>query len=129
MVAFFNRRDSFHSWAKDRFAEIEPPLITCEPVLTEASFLLRNDPRAADGLLELLHRGAVTIGFSLAQEVEAVRKLQHRYAKVPMSLADACLVRQAELLSGSTVLTLDSDFSIYRMHGRRAVPSIQPRRG
>lgn len=41
-------------------------------------------------------------------------------------LVDACLVRIAELVSGSRVLTLDSDFEIYRMHGRRVIPSIMP---
>ena len=47
---------------------------------------------------------------------------------LPMSLADACLVRMAELHSGSTVLTVDSDFTVYRMHGRRVIPVILPGR-
>jgi len=55
-----------------------------------------------------------------------VQELRTRFANVPMDLADACLVRMAELASGSVVLTLDSDFEIYRMHGRRVIPTITP---
>ena len=55
-----------------------------------------------------------------------MQELRTRYANVPMDLADACLVRMAELASGSVVLTLDSDFAIYRMHGRRVIPTISP---
>jgi predicted nucleic acid-binding protein len=43
-----------------------------------------------------------------------------------MSLADACLVRMAELYDASSVLTLDTDFRIYRKHGRQLIPIIMP---
>jgi hypothetical protein len=52
--------------------------------------------------------------------------LMTKYATVPMSLADACLVRMTELNSGSTVLTLDRDFRVYRRTGRHVVPVIAP---
>ena len=50
----------------------------------------------------------------------------HRYRNVPMSLADACLVCMAEENRGSRIFTLDSDFSIYRLHGRAAARLIKP---
>lgn len=49
-----------------------------------------------------------------------------RYESVPMSLADACLVRMSELAKDATVFTLDGDFRIYRRHGRQAIPLIFP---
>ena len=49
-----------------------------------------------------------------------------RYNDVPMSLADACLVRLAELYPQSPVLTLDSDFVAYRKNGRQLIPIISP---
>lgn len=52
-----------------------------------------------------------------------------RYADVPMSLADACLVRMSELSDDASVLTLDSDFRIYRRLGRQAIPLLTPRTG
>lgn len=66
------------------------------------------------------------MSFSLAKEVESVKELQKRYSDQPMSLADACLVRMAELHATSKVLTIDSDFSVYRKQGRRVIPVITP---
>ena len=49
-----------------------------------------------------------------------------RYSNVPMALADACLVRMAEQHANHTVLTLDSDFQIYRKHRREVISVIMP---
>ena len=126
LVALLNRRDRYHGWARDRFAEIEPPLVTCEAVVVEACHLLRGQRESEQIVLDVLRRGVVELDFALREEVVPVLELQARYANVPMDLADACLVRMAELASGSVILTLDSDFEIYRMHGRRVIPSISP---
>ena len=126
LVALLNQRDRYHGWARDRFADVEPPLATCEAVIVEACHLLRDRPGGERVVLDVLRRGAVTIDFALRDEIEPIQQLRTRYADVPMDLADACLVRMAELSSGSTVLTLDSDFAIYRMHGRRVIPTMLP---
>lgn len=49
-----------------------------------------------------------------------------KYTDVPMSLADACLVRMTEIHPEPMILTTDSDFDIYRRHGRRIVPCVMP---
>jgi predicted nucleic acid-binding protein len=49
-----------------------------------------------------------------------------RYHDLPMSFADACLVCMVENNPGSTVFTLDRDFSIYRQQRRRVIPLITP---
>ncbi len=49
-----------------------------------------------------------------------------RYANVPMSLADACLVRMSELAAGCVLFTLDGDFRIYRRHRRQKIPLVIP---
>lgn len=126
LVALLDRRDAFHEWAKSQWAGIEPPAITCEAVLSEACFLLRKRPAVVAVVLEMLHRQAVVIGFRLEDELEPVSALLRRFADVPMSLADACLVRMTELRTGAAVLTLDADFRIYRRHGRLVVPVIMP---
>jgi predicted nucleic acid-binding protein len=128
LVAYLRPRDADHDWAVGHFETLEPPLITCEPVLTEASFLVARNGQPAGRVLEMLGRGVVRIGFALQDELAAVRSLMLRYANVPMSLADACLVRLAEL-TGLPICTLDSDFAIYRVHGRRALTLLTPDRG
>ncbi|MCH8962892.1 MAG: hypothetical protein IH820_16675 [Bacteroidetes bacterium] len=59
-------------------------------------------------------------------DVARIRALMKKYRDQPMSLADACLVRMAELHPGSTVLTLDADFHIYRKHKQDTIPVIMP---
>jgi uncharacterized protein len=77
-------------------------------------------------LLALLERELVIPAFNLAGELPAVSELMRRYENVPMSLADACLVRMAESDRDPAVLTLDSDFRIYRKHRREIIPLIFP---
>ena len=126
LVAFLNRRDRHHAWAEARLAEIEPPLWTCEAVLTEACHLLRRTPGGSEAVLTLVRRELLTLPFELEAEAAPVGALMARYADVPMSLADGCLVRLMELRAESTLLTLDRDFQIYRMHGRRVIPTLMP---
>jgi len=101
-------------------------MLTCEPVLTEAAYLVGQAQGRSTALLELLERGVIQVAFNLAAEVQPVRRLMERYQNVPMALADACLVRMAEMREEATVFTLDSDFAIYRKHGRRVIPVLGP---
>ena len=126
LVALLDRRDRHHSWIQGQLEAIEPPLFTCEAVLSEACFLVRRLPGGPQAVLELVRKGLVTVSFSLQSEAAAVQQLLMHYANVPMALADACLVRMAELLDNSLVLTVDSDFEIYRKNGRRAIPLLLP---
>ena len=94
-------------------------------MLSEAFHLL--GAQGGPGLAALLRRRAVAVGFDLGDEVERVLGLLHKYADVPMSLADACLVRMTEALADPVVLTTDGDFRVYRRHGRQVVPFVMPR--
>jgi len=103
---------------------LAPPWKTCEAVLSEAFHLLGQ--RGQPALTGLLRRGAVRPAFDLADELDRVLDLVRKYANVPMSLADACLVRMSEMLSDPVILTTDADFRIYRRHGRQVVPCMTP---
>lgn len=126
LVAFFNRNDRFHQWAKEKWEGIAPPLLTCEAVLAETCFLLRHLPGGSRAVLELVNRGVIQTPFQLEDEVQSIMSLMSRYSDVPMSLADACLVRMAEQHAQSRVLTLDGDFLIYRKNNRRVIPVLFP---
>jgi predicted nucleic acid-binding protein len=127
LVALLNAADNHHTWTRAALDDVEAPMATCEAVLSEACFLLHRIHGGQDALLELAARGIVTVAFSLAAELTAVRKLMERYASVPMSLADACLVRMSELDPRATVITLDSDFKVYRRNRRQAIPALLPK--
>ncbi len=124
LVAYLNRRDAHHAIARREILQAQPPLLTCEPVFTEAAWLLRATAGGADALAAMLTTGAVKLAFSLGDEHAAVFELMRRYANVPMSLADACLVRMSELHPAADVLTFDSDFLVYRRFGRDPIPTV-----
>ena len=125
-VALHCQGDQYHEWAKTQFARHAGPFITCEAVVAETCFLLARSGFDPGRALALVERGAVRVTFSLADQVGVVRSLFSRYENVPASLADACLIRMSELYDPCHVLTLDSDFSIYRRHGRKITPVIYP---
>ena len=127
LVALLNGRDKHHQWTRLQWSQAAPPLLTCEPVLSEACFLLRTASGGSEAVMELLRRHVIEVAFRLEDHVEAVARLMRKYADVPMSLADGCLVRMAELSPESAVLTLDHDFRLYRKGGRQVVPVITPR--
>jgi len=129
LVALLNRRDRHNSWVRGVLDTVEPPVYTCEAVISEACFLLGRFAGGADAPLTLLSEEILRIDFRLTGEIEALQKLMRKFANVPMSLADACLVRMSELEPRSVVLTLDGDFEIYRRNRRQTIPTIMPSRG
>jgi predicted nucleic acid-binding protein len=124
LIALLSRRDRHHRWAAAQSPHLARPWKTCEAVLSEAFHLLGAGGGPA--LAALLRRRAVLPAFDLGQDLERVLKLMQKYADVPMSLADACLVRMSETVSDAVVLTTDADFRIYRRHGRQVVPCLTP---
>ena len=125
VIALLSRRDRHHKWAVAQAPGVPPPWKTCDAVLSETFHLLGSRGRPA--LSALLRRGAVAPAFDLADELDRVLGLMQKYADVPMSLADACLVRMSETLADPLILTTDADFRIYRRHGRQVVPCMMPR--
>jgi uncharacterized protein len=126
LVALIDAHDRHHIWAVQQWADIEPPLLTCESVISEACFLLDQIHTGGAPVFEMLARNAVTIAFRLADHVAGVRALLRKYADVPMSVADASLVRMAEEKPQSPIITLDRDFQLYRKHGRQVIPLVAP---
>lgn len=124
IVAFLNRRDACHDWAVAAAGRFPPPWKSCDAALSEAFHLL--GARGAFPLCELLRRRALVAAFDLSGELGPVLNLVERYADMPMGLADACLVRMTEKLADAHLLTTDSDFRIYRRHGRKSIPCVLP---
>ncbi|HCU23912.1 MAG TPA: pilus assembly protein [Deltaproteobacteria bacterium] len=115
LVALFDRNDHHHSKAKKLLSAASPPYQTCEAVLSEACFLLsRAAPNVADQILALGEEGFYEIAYRLDGDYSAVQRLMKKYRTRPISLADACLIRCAELKDEPRIFTFDSDFEIYR---------------
>ena len=126
LVAFLDARDANHEWAAAHFRKLTEPLATCETVLTETAFLTCSRGMPVPSFYKLFHSGVVEVPFRFADESASLEKLMQAYRNVPMSLADACLVRMSELFPDSVVFTLDRDFTIYRRQGRRKISLLAP---
>lgn len=125
-MAALNRRDPHHAWSAEHLKHLAPPLLTCEAVLTEVVFLVARNGGNPVAVLDFVTDGALVVEPVLPDHVERVVTLMWKYADTPMSLADACLVVLAEQHPDAQVFTLDTDFQVYRMHGRRRIPLLAP---
>ena len=125
LVALLSRHDSEHDRAKALFATCEPPLRTCEAVIAEACFLMRGvGPEAPAEVLALGRKHVYEMALSLADHYTEVEALLRKYRQQPVSLADACLIRCAELHQEPRILTFDSDFGVYQWARNRSFLSL-----
>jgi hypothetical protein len=125
LVAYLNRNDPHHAWSVVTMKEARPPMLTSEPVLTEALYFLREDGANVDPLFELLEREALRLDFDMSAHWPRIRTLMARYQQ--MDLADASIVVMSELNARARVLTVDrTDFSVYRRHDRRVIDFVAP---
>ena len=123
LVAFANRTDAHHDWAVGVAARVTEPLLTCEPVLAEAAFHLRD----AALVFDMLQEGLVTLAFDVNDHVPQLVALARRYADRHPDLADLCLIRLSELHPRHSVITVDrEDFKVYRRNKREVIPLICP---
>ena len=124
LIALLIRADSNHRWAVDHAQLYQPTWQTCEAALSEAYHLVGYSKATA--LNTLIRRQALAIPFHFSEHAESVLNLMDKYSGVPISLADACLVRMTEILPEPVLLTTDSDFRIYRRHSRQSIPCVLP---
>jgi predicted nucleic acid-binding protein len=126
LVGFLSQTDQYHGWASEAWNNLYDPLWTCEAVLSEAVFLLQSGGIEIDPLLELFERDLVRIDFNVSSQRADLWRLLRKYADHPMSLADACLVRMAELTERCQIFTTDRDFLVYRRRGRGVIALLAP---
>jgi uncharacterized protein len=124
VVALLSKRDAHHQWAVIKASDLPPPWRTCEAALSEAFHLIGTPGRSS--LSALLRRRALLVAFEIVENLDPVLKLMEKYSNIPMSFADACLVRMTETLADCVILTTDTDFRVYRRHSRRMVPCVTP---
>lgn len=123
LVAFISRQDEHHEWAVELARQIEEPLLTCEAVLAETAFHLRD----CRGVFDMLNEGFVTLAFDCNDHLAQLENLARRYADRRPDLADLCLIRMSELFPKHPVITVDrEDFRVYRRNKRETIPLICP---
>ena len=126
IVAYFDPGDPYHDWAENQFRTSKSSFLTCESVLSEVAFLLSRSRFGLSTLLDFINEAPVEVPFRYAENRIDIRTLIAKYGDVPMSFADACLVRLSELYPDAPILTLDSDFLIYRRNKNEHLPAVLP---
>lgn len=126
IVGLIDKSDQWHRWATENASSLFPPFITCEAVIVECCYLLQNVPKGESQVLRMIANNVLQIGFSIAEEATNLDALMTKYSDLPMSLADACLVRMSEIYDHAAVFTVDQDFLVYRKQGRKRIPLISP---
>jgi uncharacterized protein len=120
IVALLSKDDAEHERAERLFSECPPPFRCCEAVLAEACFLMKKVHAAAPAeVIALGRKGVFAVSITLPDHWTEIERILRKYADRPISLADACLIRCAEIYQEDRILTFDSDFSVYRWNKNR----------
>ena len=127
LVGLLDRSQSVHSACAGFFREWDGPVVTTEAVLTESTYLLSGVRGGGAACLDFVMGGGVVVVPSTQGSLHRCRNLMEKYSDLPMAFADSTLVVLAEELNTDLVFTVDQDFGVYRIRGRkpfRIVPRI-----
>lgn len=123
LVAFANRHDHYHVWALEVAEQVTEPLLSCEAVLAEAAFHLKNTAL----VLAMVREGLILPALNVLAQLPYLTQLAERYHDRQPDLADVCIIRLSELYPHHTVITVDAaDFRIYRRNKRERIPLLCP---
>jgi uncharacterized protein len=126
LVSVYDKREARHRQCMAALASVHRPLVTCEPVVTEATYHLRRIPRAQEAILESVEQRILQIPYRISDTAHDVAELMVKYADTPCDLADACLIAMADELDTGDILTLDTDFVHYRWRRNRRFRMLVP---
>ena len=119
LIALFDSSDKYHNKAVNFIKSNKYPLVTTIASVTETLHLLNFNRNAQIDFIEWIHKGAVEIQNIENSDFRRLKELIEKYRDLPMDFADSCLVYLAEKLSLNTIATIDRDFTIYRINGRK----------
>jgi len=126
LVSVCDKQEPYHRQCMAVLGQVNRPLVTCEPVVTEAIYLLRRLPGAPQAILANIQEGRLEIPFQLAHGVGEALACYNKYRDTPCDFADACLIAMADQLNTGDILTLDRDFKHYRWRRSRAFRMLIP---
>ncbi len=119
IVGLLDRSEAHHARCVAALEGLEGPLVTCEAVIAESCYLLRDLTGAPETVLENVERGIFQLPFQLSRSAPLVRAVMRKYRDLPADFADACLIQLADELNTGDILTLDRDFESYRWRRTR----------
>ncbi len=134
LVSYLDEKDEHHRWAGVKLAKLKPPFVTCEAIISEAVFLLQYTNVSPDELFKFIARGDLVIrpAFVNGEAQEYIREVVNTYSNLPADFGDACLAYMAgnfENPDYNQIITVDSDFFVYRKKNGQPFSVIHPQTG
>lgn len=124
LIALFDSSDTYHIKVLNFLKEFKGRLITSWPVITEVSHLLDFNLQVQLDFMQWVEVGGLTLAEINQDEVYALRQSMNKYTNVPMDLADASLIYLAEREKITNIISIDSDFAIYRTTKKLALTNL-----
>ena len=124
LIALFDKDDKYHNSVIKFLKTFDGQLITSWPVITEVTHLLSFNVNVQIDFLEWLKREAVAIINLENIHLERIIQLSKKYSDVPMDLADSSLIVIAELTNITDIITIDSDYYIYKTKNKKSLNNI-----
>jgi len=126
LTAFLNRRDNYHYWMLGQLQKTTSAFITCEAVLSETLYLAGHSHAAILAISGMIREDLIRVYPVMSEYSEPVLQLMKKYSDLPASLADVCLLQMYNLGMGDKIMTLDSDFRIFRDKKSKPLKLITP---
>ncbi|MCW7488535.1 type II toxin-antitoxin system VapC family toxin [Leptospira meyeri] len=114
IIALFNSKDKFHKPTLKFFKSYTGELISTWPVVTEVVYILSFSVHAQSDFLEWIERGSIQIIDLNLEDLKYIKNRMKKYSDLPMDLADASLMCISEKKGIERIISIDSDFSIYK---------------
>jgi len=124
LIALFDRNDKYHLASIKFIKDNNSELVTTLASVTETLHLLDFNRNAQIDFLGWVNAGAVTLEPISSDDLQRIKELTIKYSDLPMDFADACLVLLGEKLNISTVATIDRDFDVYRLKGKKPFTTL-----
>ena len=124
LIALFDRNDKYHHASLEFIKNNRSELITTLASVTEVLHLLDFNRNAQVDFLSWMDSGAVTVEPITTDDFRRIKELITKYSDLPMDFADACLVFLGENLKVNEIATIDRDFDVYRLKGKKPFTTL-----
>jgi predicted nucleic acid-binding protein len=124
LIALFNGDDKYHLKIMDLLKAYKGILTTSWPVITEVCYMLNYNSNVQIDFLKWIERGGIKIEDIRESDIERMIELSKKYSDIPMDLADASLIIISERLNLKDIITIDSDYYIYRIKNKEMLNNL-----
>ena len=124
LIALFDKNDKYHSIVLDFLKDYKGKLLTSWSVITEVSHMLDFNLQVQVDFLKWIELGGITIYDISQDDISQIRVMMEKYIDIPMDLADASLMYIANREKITTIVSIDSDFNLYRTLKKQSLNNL-----